>query len=61
MRQLVHGRPGVDVTLRRIITFANGQTRVDPYITRYTPWEDFYLYGPGVTPPRGARVIAPRN
>lgn len=61
VRQLVHGRPGVDVTLRRIITFANGQTRVDPYITRYTPWEDFYLYGPGVTPPRGARVIAPRN
>ncbi len=61
LRQLVRGRPGVEVTLRRIVTFANGRTRVDPYITRYTPWEDFYVYGPGVTPPAGVRVIAPRQ
>jgi len=61
VRQLVHGRPGVDVTLTRIITFPNGQVRRDPYVTRYTPWEDFFTYGPGVTPPRGVTVLAPRR
>ena len=59
--QLVHGRRGVDVTYTRIITFANGTTRVDPYFTHYTPWDDFFAYGPGVTPPAGVRVIAPRG
>lgn len=61
VRQLVHGRPGVDVTLTRIITFPNGQVRRDPYVTRYTPWEDFFTYGPGVTPPRGVTVLAPKR
>jgi hypothetical protein len=61
VRQMVHGRPGVDVTYNRVITQADGRTRVDPYITRYTPWDDFFVYGPGVSPPKGARVIAPRQ
>ncbi|GAB4424967.1 MAG: hypothetical protein OHK0015_04460 [Chloroflexi bacterium OHK40] len=61
VRQLVHGRPGVDVTYNRIVAFADGRTRTDRYFTRYTPWEDFYAYGPGVTPPAGVRVIAPKR
>jgi hypothetical protein len=61
VKQMVHGRPGVDVTYNRVITFADGTSRVDPYITRYTPWEDFFVYGPGVTPPKGAKVIAPKR
>lgn len=61
VRQLVHGRGGADVTYNRIITLANGSTRTNTYFTRYTPWEDFYAYGPGVTPPAGVQVIAPRN
>ena len=60
VRQLVHGRPGADVTYTRVITFADGTSRVDPYVTRYTPWEDFYTYGAGVTPPANVRVIAPK-
>jgi hypothetical protein len=61
IRQLVHGRPGVDVTLTRVITMADGTTHVEPFVTRYTPWEDFYAYGPGVTPPSGVKVIAPKG
>jgi hypothetical protein len=59
-RQLVHGRAGMDVRLTRIVTLPDGQVlRQETFNTRYKPWEDFYLYGPGVTPPAGARVIAP--
>ncbi len=61
VRQMVHGRPGVDVTYTRIITLANGTSRVEPYVTRYTPWEDFFAYGPGVKPPAGVKVIAPKG
>ncbi|WP_129675658.1 VanW family protein [Candidatus Chloroploca sp. Khr17] len=61
VRQMVQGRAGVDVTLNRVITLANGRTRTDAYVTRYAPWEDFFLYGPGVTPPSGVKVIAPRR
>ncbi|NJN17584.1 MAG: vanomycin resistance protein VanB [Oscillochloris sp.] len=60
VRQLVHGRSGVDVTYYRYITFGDGTTRRDTYFTRYTPWEDFFIYGPGVTPPAGAVIIPPR-
>lgn len=61
VRQMVHGRAGVDVTYTRIISRADGSTRVEPFVTRYQPWEDFFVYGPGVKPPAGARVIAPRR
>jgi hypothetical protein len=61
LRQLVHGRPGVDVTYTRIITLANGSTRADRYFTQYKPWEDFYTYGPGVTPPAGVKVLPPKR
>ncbi len=61
VRQMVHGRPGVDVTYTRIITMADGTTRVEPFHTRYTPWEDFFVYGPGVTPPAGVKVIPPKG
>ncbi len=50
VRQLVHGRGGMDVTYTRYITWPNGATRSNTYSTNYQPWEDFYLYGPGVTP-----------
>ncbi|RRR68669.1 MAG: vanomycin resistance protein VanB [Candidatus Viridilinea halotolerans] len=61
IRQMVHGRAGMDVTYTRIITRANGTNRVEPFFTRYLPWDDFYLYGPGVTPPSGVRVLPPRR
>jgi hypothetical protein len=59
--QLVHGRPGVDVTYTRITSFADGKSRTDRYFTRYTPWDDFYAYGPGVTPPAGVKVLPPKR
>lgn len=58
VRQLVHGRPGFDVSMQRIVTDANGkQIRKDNLPSRYRPWEDFYIYGPGVTPPKGVTII----
>ncbi|HWQ11347.1 MAG TPA: VanW family protein [Roseiflexaceae bacterium] len=57
-RQLVHGRPGMDVTLVRTVTLPDGRVlRQETYATRYRPWEDYYRYGPGVTPPPGSRVL----
>jgi hypothetical protein len=61
VRQLVRGRAGMDVSYTRIIRLADGTTRRNTYNTNYKPWEDFFLYGPGVTPPAGVKVIPPRN
>jgi hypothetical protein len=61
VRQLVHGRQGVDVNYIRVIRNASGAVIArDNYFTRYTPWEDFFIYGPGVTPPKGVDVIPPK-
>ncbi len=60
VRQLVHGRSGVDVNYYRTVTFADGRTRRDTYYTHYTPWEDFFIYGPGVTPPSNVQVVPPK-
>lgn len=59
--QLVHGRQGVDVNYIRTIRGSDGRfISRDNYFTHYTPWEDFYIYGPGVTPPANAVVIPAR-
>ncbi|MEN9938954.1 MAG: hypothetical protein RLZZ387_5533 [Chloroflexota bacterium] len=57
-RRLVHGRPGMDVTLVRTVTLPDGSLlRRDTYNTRYRPWDDYYLYGPGVVPPAGVKIM----
>jgi hypothetical protein len=59
--QLVHGRPGKEVTMQRVVTAANGKVlHNDRLNSKYRPWEDFFVYGPGVTPPKGANIIAPK-
>jgi vancomycin resistance protein YoaR len=61
-RQLVHGRAGMDVNYIRTIKMPDGSVRrVDNWYTHYLPWNDFYTYGPGVTPPAGVNVIDPRT
>lgn len=48
VRQLVHGRPGVDVNYYRTVTLPDGTVlHKDNYYTHYDPWEDYYVYGPG--------------
>jgi hypothetical protein len=48
VRQLVHGRSGVDVTYIRTVTMPNGTVlHRDTFFTQYEPWADFYIYGPG--------------
>jgi len=59
--QLVHGRPGMDVNYIRTVKMPDGTIKhADNYYTHYQPWNDFYTYGAGVTPPAGATVIDPR-
>jgi hypothetical protein len=60
-RQLVHGRPGMEVSLLRTVTMPDGSVKhKDNFYTHYLPWNDFYTYGSGVTPPAGVQVIDPR-
>jgi hypothetical protein len=60
-RQLVHGRSGMDVNYIRTVKMPDGSVkRTDNWYTHYQPWDDFYTYGPGVTPPAGVNVIDPR-
>jgi hypothetical protein len=61
VKQLVHGRPGMDVSLRRTVTMPDGSIKhADTFFTHYQPWNDFYTYGAGVQPPAGVKVIDPR-
>lgn len=46
--QMVHGRPGVDVTYVRYVTWPDGTVKTTVYETHYAPWRDYYVYGPGV-------------
>ncbi|HMO60216.1 MAG TPA: VanW family protein [Roseiflexaceae bacterium] len=58
-RQLVHGRPGMDVSYIRTVTLPDGTLlHRNNYQTRYRPWDDFFTYGAGVKPPAGSRIVA---
>jgi vancomycin resistance protein YoaR len=60
-KQLVHGRPGMEVSYIRTVKMPDGSLKhYDNFYTRYQPWNDFYTYGAGVQPPVGVRVIDPR-
>ncbi len=57
-RQIVHGRPGSDIAMQRIVTTANGSIlHHDNLPSHYSPWADFFLYGPGVTVPYGVNRV----
>ena len=59
IRHFVHGRPGFEVEMQRIIRDASGKVvRTDNLPSKYKPWEDFFLYGTGVTPPKGVNLVA---
>ncbi len=58
VRQLVHGRAGMDVNYIRTVTLPNGRVKHNNnFYTHYDPWNDFYTYGPGVKPPSGAQIV----
>src|SRR5262249_47587869 len=61
-RQMVHGRPGMDVTYVRTVKMPDGTIKhYDNWYTHYQPWDDFFTYGAGVSPPAGVHVIDPRT
>src|SRR6266508_4190704 len=60
-KQLVHGRPGMDVNYVRTVKMPDGSIKhYDNWYTHYKPWNNFFTYGPGVKPPAGVTVIDPR-
>ena len=60
VRQLVHGRPGMDVNYIRTVTLPNGTIKhYDDVATHYDAWADFYAYGAGAKLPKSATVAAP--
>jgi VanW like protein len=61
VRQLVHGRPGMDVNYIRTVKMPDGSIKHnDNFYTHYAPWDNFFTYGPGVTPPAGVHLLDPR-
>jgi VanW like protein len=61
VRQLVHGRPGMDVTYLRTVRMPDGSLKHnDNFYTHYSPWDNFFTYGSGVNPPAGVHVLDPR-
>jgi hypothetical protein len=60
-KQLVHGRPGMDVNYIRTVKMPDGSIKhYDNWYTHYQPWNNFFTYGSGVTPPAGVTVIDQR-
>jgi hypothetical protein len=60
-KQLVHGRPGMDVNYIRTVKMPDGSIKhYDNYYTHYRPWDNFFTYGASVTPPAGVNVLDPR-
>jgi len=58
VRQLVHGRPGMHVAMQRIVYTAGGRVlRKDNLPSQYLPWASFFIYGKGVTPPAGVKIL----
>jgi vancomycin resistance protein YoaR len=56
-RQLVVGRGGMNVSYMRKVFAADGNLlHDDTFHTKYAPWYDYVLYGPGVVPPAGVRL-----
>ncbi len=52
VKQLVYGRPGMNVLLTRVVRLPDGRVlHNDRFNTSYLPWNDQYSYGAGVRPP----------
>lgn len=48
VKQLVHGRNGMEVNYIRTVRMPNGSLKhYNNFYTKYKPWEDYYLYGQG--------------
>jgi vancomycin resistance protein YoaR len=53
IKQVDWAKEGKDVTVRRRITFNDGNVKEDKFVSKYQPWRSVYLYGPGTQVPAG--------
>ena len=54
IKQVDWAKEGMDVTVKRIITYADGLVKENKFVSKYKPWQAVYLYGPGTQLPEGA-------
>lgn len=60
VKQLVHGRAGMDVNFIRTVRMPDGKVKhYDDFFTHYQPWNDFFTYGAGYRAPAGRPATAP--
>lgn len=48
---------GMDVVIKRIIRYADGNVKEENIVSKYRPWRAIYLYGPGTSVP-GSKTSA---
>jgi vancomycin resistance protein YoaR len=58
IRQVDWPANGMDVTIKRSISNADGTVQEEEFVSKYQPWRAVYLYGPGTALPADA-MIAP--
>lgn len=57
IKQVDWAKEGMDVVVKRIIRYGDGQVKEEKIISKYRPWQAVYLYGPGAKVP-GAKTSA---
>lgn len=51
IKQVDWAKEGLDVAVKRIITYSDGRVKEDQFVSKYRPWQAVFLYGPGTTLP----------
>jgi vancomycin resistance protein YoaR len=54
IKQVDWAKDGMDVMVKRIITYGDGKVTENKIVSKYRPWQAVYLYGPGTKLPPGA-------
>ena len=54
IKQVDWAKEGMDVTVKRTITYGDGQVKENKIVSKYRPWQAVYLYGPGTQLPPAA-------
>jgi vancomycin resistance protein YoaR len=57
VKQVDWAKEGMDVVVKRIIRYGDGQVKEEKIVSKYRPWQAVYLYGPGAKVP-GAQSSA---
>ena len=54
IKQVDWAKDGMDVLVKRIITYGDGTIKENKFVSKYKPWQAVYQYGPGTKLPAAA-------